>query len=80
MQNRPPKAWREAVEHETNIPDQPILATGKVCHVGEPIAAVVAENRYCAEDAVALVEVELEPLPPVREHRCCARSSFAARA
>ena len=65
MQNRPPKAWREAVEHETNIPDQPILATGKVCHVGEPIAAVVAENRYCAEDAVALVEVELEHLPPV---------------
>ncbi|MGH6740735.1 MAG: xanthine dehydrogenase family protein molybdopterin-binding subunit, partial [Bradyrhizobium sp.] len=65
MQNRPPKAWRDAVEHETNIPDQPILATGKVCHVGEPIAAVVAENRYCAEDAVALVEVELEPLAPV---------------
>ena len=65
MQNRPPEAWREAVEHETNIPDQPILATGKVCHVGEPIAAVVAENRYCAEDAIALVEVELEPLPPV---------------
>lgn len=65
MQNRPPKAWREAVEHETNIPDQPILATSKVRHVGEPIAAVVAENRYCAEDAVALVEVELEQLPSV---------------
>jgi carbon-monoxide dehydrogenase large subunit len=65
MQNRPPKAWREAVDHETNIPDQPILATGKVRHVGEPIAAVVAENRYCAEDAAALIEVELELLPPV---------------
>ena len=65
MQNRPPKAWLDAVEHETNIPDQPILATGKVCHVGEPIAAIVAENRYCAEDAIALVEVDLEPLPPV---------------
>ncbi len=65
MQNRPPKAWREAVEHEMNIPDQPILAAGKVCHVGEPIAAVVAEDRYLAEDAAALVEVELEPLPPV---------------
>src|SRR5262249_2733958 len=43
----------------------PILATGKVCHVGEPIAAVVAESRYIAEDAAALIEVELEPLPPV---------------
>jgi carbon-monoxide dehydrogenase large subunit len=65
MQNRPPKAWRDAVEHETNIPDQPILAAGKVCYVGEPIAAIVAENRYCAEDAIALVEVDLELLPPV---------------
>ena len=65
MQNRPPKAWREAVEHETSIPDQPILATGKVCHVGEPIAAVVAESRHCAEDAAALIELEMEPLPPV---------------
>ena len=65
MQNQPPKAWREVVEHELNIPDQPILATGKVCHVGEPIAAVVAECRYTAEDAAALVLVELEPLAPV---------------
>ncbi len=65
MQNRPPKSWRDAVEHEFNIPDQPILATRKVCHVGEPIAAVVAESRYIAEDAAALVEVGLEPLRPV---------------
>src|SRR6185437_12307338 len=65
MQNRPPKPWRDAVEHELNIPDQPILASGKACHVGEPIAAVVAEDRYSAEDAVALVEVDWEPLPPV---------------
>ena len=65
MQNRPPKAWRDAVEHEANIPDQPILASGKVCHIGEPIAAVVAEDRYCAEDAVALIEAELDPLPAV---------------
>ena len=46
MQNRPPKAWRDAVEHEAEIPDQPILATDKVRHVGEAIAVVVAENRY----------------------------------
>jgi carbon-monoxide dehydrogenase large subunit len=65
MQNRPPKAWRDAVEHVLNIPDQPILANGKVCHVGEPLAVVVATDPYYAEDAVALVEVDLEPLPPV---------------
>ncbi|HZT52436.1 MAG TPA: xanthine dehydrogenase family protein molybdopterin-binding subunit, partial [Stellaceae bacterium] len=67
MQNRPPKAWREAVEHELNIPDQPILAPGKVCHVGEPIAAIVAADRYIAEDAAALVEVAFELLPPVAD-------------
>ena len=65
MQNQPPRAWRDAVEHELNIPAQPILASEKTRHVGEPIAAVVAENRYSAEDAAALVEVELESLPPV---------------
>lgn len=65
MQNRPPKAWSDAVEHELNIPDQPILASRKVRHVGEPIAAVIAEDRYRAEDAVGLVDVQLDPLPPV---------------
>jgi aerobic carbon-monoxide dehydrogenase large subunit len=65
MQQRPPKAWRKAVEHDLEIPDQPILATGKVRHVGEAIAVVVAADRYVAEDAAAMVEPELEPLPPV---------------
>ena len=37
--------------------DRPILANDEVCHVGEPIAVVIAEDRYLAEDAAALVEV-----------------------
>jgi carbon-monoxide dehydrogenase large subunit len=37
----------------------------KVHHVGEAIALVVAESRYCAEDAAALAVVDLEPLPAV---------------
>jgi len=41
------------------------LARGKVRYVGEPVVAVVAENRYVAEDAVELVNVALEPLPGV---------------
>ena len=38
------------------------LARGKVRYVGEPVAAVVAENRYLAEDAAALVSVDYDPL------------------
>ena len=38
------------------------LAVGKVRHVGEPVAIVVAETRELARDASELVEVEYEPL------------------
>jgi len=45
--------------------DSHVLAAHKVLHVGEPVAAVLAESRYLAEDAAELVEVEYEPLPAV---------------
>ena len=41
------------------------LARERVRYVGAPVAAVVAENRYIAEDAAELVRVELEELPIV---------------
>ncbi|MGH9260062.1 MAG: molybdopterin cofactor-binding domain-containing protein, partial [Acidimicrobiales bacterium] len=41
------------------------LARDKVRHVGEPIAMVVAESRYVAEDAVGDLVADLEPLSPV---------------
>ncbi|MBV9581411.1 MAG: xanthine dehydrogenase family protein [Chloroflexi bacterium] len=41
------------------------LAVDKVCFVGECVAMVVADSRYLAEDAAALVEVDWEPLPAV---------------
>jgi carbon-monoxide dehydrogenase large subunit len=44
--------------------DQPVLAHGKVRYAGEPVAAVVAADRYRAEDALELVDVEYAPLPP----------------
>src|SRR5690606_11076609 len=44
---------------------QHCIAVDRVRHIGEPVAAVVAESRYIAEDALALIEVEYEPLPPV---------------
>ena len=45
--------------------DWPILAAGKVRHVGEPIAMALGSTRAEAEDFAALVEVDFEPLPPV---------------
>ncbi len=41
------------------------LATDKVRFVGEPVAAVVADSRYVAEDALELIEVGYDELPPV---------------
>src|SRR5207244_6608319 len=40
-------------------------ATDKVRFVGEPVAVVVARNRYIAEDAADLVRVDYDPLPVV---------------
>jgi carbon-monoxide dehydrogenase large subunit len=39
------------------------LAPGETSYVGEPIAIVLADDRYLAEDAAALVMVDYEPLP-----------------
>src|SRR5258708_38597134 len=44
---------------------QRCLASQVVRYVGEAVAFVVAENRYIAEDAADLVEVDYEPLPVV---------------
>ena len=44
---------------------QDMIAIEKVRHYGECVAAVVAENRYIAEDACDLIEVDYEPLPVV---------------
>ena len=41
------------------------LASTETVYAGEPIAIVVADSRYIAEDAAALVEVDYEPLPGV---------------
>jgi CO/xanthine dehydrogenase Mo-binding subunit len=45
--------------------DQPILALDKVRHVGEPVAAVLAEDPHVAEAGVQLIEAEYEELPAV---------------
>jgi carbon-monoxide dehydrogenase large subunit len=44
---------------------QPVLAHERVRYAGEPVAIVVAEDPYLAEDAAELVYVDIEPLSPV---------------
>ncbi len=39
------------------------LARGEVCYVGQPVAVVIAETRYIAEDAAAALIVQYEVLP-----------------
>ena len=46
-------------------PEFTLLATDKVRFMGDPVAVVVAESRYLAEDGCELVEVEYDDLPPV---------------
>ena len=48
-----------------NLRTQVPLAKDKVRHVGEPLAMVVAESRHLAEDALADIVVDIDPLPAV---------------
>ncbi|WIV54070.1 xanthine dehydrogenase family protein molybdopterin-binding subunit [Amycolatopsis nalaikhensis] len=43
--------------------EQPVLARDKVRFAGEPVAVVVGDDRYQAEDALELIDVDYEPLP-----------------
>jgi carbon-monoxide dehydrogenase large subunit len=48
---------------------QPVIATEKVRYVGEPVAVVLADSAEIAEDALGLIDVEIEPLPAVVDAR-----------
>jgi carbon-monoxide dehydrogenase large subunit/6-hydroxypseudooxynicotine dehydrogenase subunit gamma len=61
----PPVDFREGPIEKLAPYRQPVLATGKVRYVGEPVAAVFAEDPYVAEDAAELVTMEIEELPPL---------------
>ena len=45
----------------------PVLPADKVLYVGQPVAAVVAESRYLAQDALERIGVEYAPLPAVTD-------------
>jgi aerobic carbon-monoxide dehydrogenase large subunit len=66
-------ALRAPIENDDAFsPPRPLLADGTVRFVGEPIAVVVADSPYTAEDATEAIELELDPLDPVIDpiHAC----------
>ncbi|MEH6717869.1 MAG: xanthine dehydrogenase family protein molybdopterin-binding subunit [Aurantimonas endophytica] len=61
--------WVGVLQHLKGLksPPQYPIAVGKASWAGEPVAAVVAESRALAEDALALIDVDFEPLPVVAD-------------
>lgn len=51
------------------VPVPYVLARDEVCHVGEPVAVVLAKTRHLAEDAAAAVMVDYDPLPAANDCR-----------
>jgi carbon-monoxide dehydrogenase large subunit len=60
-----PCVW--PVTDDIVMPAHPILASDEVRYSGEPVAIVVADDRYLAADAVEAVDVEYDPLPVVTD-------------
>ena len=62
-----PCGWLVTDKHGEPMqePKHPVLAHGKVRHVGEPIAAVVADSLEQARDAAEAIEVDISELPAV---------------
>jgi carbon-monoxide dehydrogenase large subunit len=62
-----PCAW--PVTPDIVIPPHPPMAVDEVRYVGEAVAVVIARDRYTAADAIASIDVDYEPLPPVLDMR-----------
>src|SRR5262245_358643 len=62
-----PCGWLVKNKDGSNMvePPHPALAQGKVRHVGDPVAMVIATTKAAAKAAAALVEVDYDPLPAV---------------
>lgn len=61
-----PCAWQaEAGRIQNNVNTPRVLEIDRVTHTGAGVAVVVADDRYAAEDALGLIEVDYQPLPVV---------------
>lgn len=63
--HKSPAAFANLLQPIEKGHDVPLLAGDRVRRVGEPIALVVAESRYLAEDAERLISIDYELLNPV---------------
>jgi carbon-monoxide dehydrogenase large subunit len=54
--------------------EQPVIASDKVRYVGEPIALVIADTLALAEDALDVIELDIETLPAVADHHVAAKN------
>ncbi|MDA4100856.1 xanthine dehydrogenase [Mycolicibacterium monacense DSM 44395] len=63
------ESWHAVAGKDVPDTPRPPLAEGEVKFVGDPVALVVAESRYLAEDAADAVQVDYEPLPAVADFR-----------
>lgn len=64
---RTPPGLAEALDPLVRVQPMPLLTGEVVTHVGQPVAMVVAETRYLAEDAIELIDVDYDPLPVVTD-------------
>ena len=55
--------------------EQPVIADRKVRYVGEPLAVVLADSAGIAEDALALIALDIEPLPAVASRQAAAKDA-----
>jgi len=55
------------VPEKKQAPEQLPIAETEACYQGEPVAVVLAEDRYIADDAAQLVAVDYDPLPAVMD-------------
>jgi len=65
IEDLPPIDFREGAIEKLAAFRQPVLVKSRVRYVGEPVAAVFAEDPYVAEDAADLIVVNVDELPPV---------------
>jgi carbon-monoxide dehydrogenase large subunit len=62
------ESWYTSMGKDMPDSPKPPLAEGEARFVGDPVALVVAVDRYVAEDAAELVQLDLEPLAPVVDY------------
>ncbi|BBX57011.1 Caffeine dehydrogenase subunit alpha [Mycobacterium shottsii] len=61
------EAWHAVAGRDVADTPRPPLAERDAKFAGDPIALVVAESRYVAEDAIELVDIDYEPLPAITD-------------